>query len=112
MGVGQCIAIVDAGGHMLAFARMDGAFTLSADTATMKALTAASYGTPTGNIAAGMDLKLAIGTGGKRINLPGGLPIIVDGHLLGAIGVGSGTGEQDREVAAAALKAIPGTKEF
>jgi uncharacterized protein GlcG (DUF336 family) len=106
MGVPQCIAIVDAGGNMLTFARMDGAFTLSADTATMKALTAASYGKPTGDIPAGMDLKLAIGTQGKRINLPGGLPIIVDGHLLGGIGVGSGSGEQDRDVATAALQAL------
>ena len=112
IGVGQCIAIVDVGGHMISFARMDGAFTLSADTATMKALTAASYGTPTGNIAAGMDLKLAIGTQGKRINLPGGLPIIVDGHLLGAIGVGSGSGEQDREVAAAGLAVLAGAQAF
>jgi uncharacterized protein GlcG (DUF336 family) len=72
----------------------------------MKALTAASYGKPTGDIPAGMDLKLAIGTQGKRINLPGGLPIIVDGHLLGGIGVGSGSGEQDREVATAALQAL------
>ncbi len=40
----------------------------------MKAMTAASYGIPTGDIAAGIDLKLAIATQGKRINLPGGLP--------------------------------------
>ena len=96
MKVPQCIAIVDAGGHLLAFVRMDGAFAQSIDSALMKAMTAASYGEPTGDIAAGIDLKLAIATQGKRINLPGGLPVIVDGHVIGGIGVGSGTGEQDR----------------
>ena len=75
MGVPQCISIVDPGGHLLAFARMDGAFSQSIDTSLMKAMTAASYGVPTGDIAAGIDLKLAIATKGKRINLPGGLPI-------------------------------------
>src|SRR6476660_435463 len=111
-GVPQCISIVDAGGHLLAFARMDGAFSQSIDTSLMKAKTAASYGIPTGDIAAGIDLKLAIATQGKRINLPGGLPIIVDGHVIGGIGVGSGTGEQDREVANAALAAFPGARRF
>src|SRR6476469_5085880 len=94
MKVPECIAVVDAGGHLLAFARMDGAFALSIDTAS------------------GVDIKLAIATQGKRVNLPGGLPVIVDGHVIGAIGVGSGTGEQDREVAAAALGAIAGAKRF
>ena len=61
---------------------------------------------------AGIDLKLAIATQGKRINLPGGLPIIVDGHVIGGIGVGSGTGEQDKQVANAALAALPGAKRF
>ena len=112
MQVPECIAVVDAGGHLLAFARMDGAFALSIDTALVKAMTAASYGIPTGAIAAGVDIKLAIATQGKRVNLPGGLPVIVDGHVVGAIGVGSGTGEQDREVAAAALGAIAGAKRF
>ena len=112
MNVPQCICVVDAGGHLLALARMDGAFALSIDTALMKAKTAASYGVPTGNIAAGIDIKLAIATQGKRINLPGGLPIVVGGHLLGGIGIGSGTGEEDRIVANAALAALPGAKTF
>src|ERR1700704_2191049 len=96
IGIPECISIVDPGGHLLAFARMDGAFVQSIDSSLMKAMTAASYGEPTGNIAAGIDLKLAIATQGKRINLPGGLPIIVDGHVIGGIGVGSGTGAPNR----------------
>ena len=112
MNVPQCICVVDAGGHLLTMARMDGAFALSIDTALMKAVTAASYGIPTGDIAAGIDIKLAIATQGKRINLPGGLPVIVDGHVIGGIGVGSGTGEQDRQVANAGLAALTGAKRF
>ena len=112
IGVPECISIVDTGGHLLAFARMDGAFVQSIDSSLMKAMTAASYGEPTGNIAAGIDIKLAIATQGKRINLPGGLPVIVDGHCIGGIGVGSGTGEQDRQVAAAALRALAGARRF
>ena len=112
MNVPQCICIVDTGGHLLTMARMDGAFALSIDTALRKAQTAAIYGLPTGDIAAGIDLKLAIATEGKRINLPGGLPVIVDGHVTGAIGVGSGTGAQDLEVAKAGIAAIRGAQGF
>jgi len=113
MGVPQCISIVDAGGHLLAFARMDGAFSQSIDTSLTKAKTAASYGKPTGNIAAGVDLKLAIATRGQRINLPGGVPVVVDGHVIGGIGVGSGpTGELDRKVASAALDALAEARRF
>ncbi len=112
MGVPQCISVVDAGGHLLAFSRMDGAFVLSIDSSLVKAMTAASYGEPTGRIPEGVDLKLAIATRGKRVNLPGGLPIIVDGHLVGAIGVGSGAGHEDLEVANAGLAALQGTRRF
>lgn len=112
MGVPQCISIVDTGGHLLAFLRMEGAFVLSIDSSLRKAMTAASYGEPTGGIAEGIDIKLAIATEGKRINLPGGLPIIVDGHVIGGIGVGSGTGVQDLEVAKAGIAAIEGARRF
>lgn len=112
MGVPQCIAVVDAGGHLLAFVRMDGAFSQSIDTALSKAQTAASYGQPTGTIAEGIDLRLAIATRGKRINLPGGLPVVIDGRTIGAIGVGSGTGAQDREVAEAGIAVLAGARRF
>ena len=110
--VPECICIVDAGGHLLAYARMDGAFTMSYDSALVKAMTAASYGIPTGNIAAGIDIKLALATRGKRVNLPGGLPIIIDGQLVGGLGGGSGTGAEDRIVANAALATLPGAQTF
>lgn len=110
MGVPQCIAIVDNGGNMLAFARMDGAKPLSVDSATRKAVTAASSRAPTGGMAEGLDLRLAIATQGKLINVKGGLPIIVDGHTIGGIGVGSGTGDQDLEVAKAGIAALVGAK--
>jgi len=112
MGVPQCISIVDSGGHMLAFVRMDGAFSMSLETSLRKARTAAAYGLPTGHIEAGIDIKLAMGTDGQRINLPGGLPVIIDGEIAGAIGVGSGTGAQDLEVATAAVAAIEGAQSF
>ena len=112
MRVPQCITVVDSGGQLITMARMDGAFALSIDTALRKAQTAACYGAPTGHIAEGVDIKLAIATEGKRINLPGGLPIIVDGHLIGGIGVGSGSGAQDLEVAKVGIAALAGTQSF
>jgi len=106
MGVPQCIAVVDDGGHLLAFARMDGAKVLSVDSSLRKAMTAASSRVPTGNVGAGTDLKLGLATEGKFVNLKGGVPIVVDGHVIGGIGVGSGTGEQDLECAQAGLAAL------
>ncbi|MBM3487765.1 MAG: heme-binding protein [Alphaproteobacteria bacterium] len=112
MKVPQCICIVDNGGHLLAFVRMDGGNIQSFDTAFRKAQTSAANGQPSGGIEAGVDMKLAVATEGKRINLPGGLPIIVDGHVIGGLGVGSGTGAEDLEVANAGIAALAGAKAF
>ena len=112
MGVPQCITIVDSGGHMLAFCRMDGAYVLSNDSSMKKAQTAAIYGQLTGQMDDNVAIKLALATDGKRINLPGGVPIIVDGHVIGGIGVGSGTGAQDLEVAKAGIAALDGAQSF
>ena len=53
-----------------------------------------------------LEVKLAIAGGGRLTTLEGGLPIIIDGVCVGAVGVGSGTGAQDVEVARAALAAL------
>ena len=103
MGQPQCIAIVDAGCELLAYLRMDGAKPLSRQSAIHKAMTAASSRVATGGIAEGLEARLAWATQGAVTNLKGGLPVVVDGQVIGGIGVGSGTGDQDVEVAQAAL---------
>ena len=112
MRVPQCIAIVDEGCNLMAFMRMDGARVLSIKSSQRKAMTAATTGKPTGGLDPAVETKLAIATDGDMINLKGGLPIIVDGHVIGGIGIGSGTGEQDLEVAKAALKRFPKAQTF
>ncbi|WP_342635028.1 heme-binding protein [Rhodoplanes roseus] len=106
MGVPQCIAVVDEGCNLVAFLRMDGARVLSIESATRKAMTAAATGKPTGGIAPDKALLLAEATSGRMTNLLGGVPLIADGQVVGGIGVGSGTGEQDLEVAQAAVAAF------
>ncbi len=106
IGQPQCIVIVDASGELLGEIRMTGAKFLSRKSARSKALTSASIGAPTVNIPEAVRPALATATDGAVTGLPGGLPIIVDGELLGGIGVGSGTGEQDVTVGLAALSAI------
>lgn len=108
----QCIAIVDEGCNLLAFLRMDGAKILSEQSAIRKARTAASSRMPTGMAAVETELKLALATDGEVTNLKGGLPVIVDGKLIGGIGVGSGTGDQDYEVANFALSHLVGALTF
>lgn len=112
IGAPQCIAVTDDGGHLLAFGRTDGGKVLSIDSSIAKARTAGSSRVPTGRMSDELARGLAFATTGKATNLPGGLPIVVDGHVVGAIGVGSGTGEQDVEVAAAGVAAIPGAKDW
>lgn len=106
LGVGQNITIVDDGGNLLAFIRMDGAKLLSIRTSQHKAMSAASHRMPSDNLLPELEMKLGLATGGALTNLEGGFPIIIDGVTVGAIGVGSGTGAQDVEVARAALRAL------
>ena len=110
MQVPQCIAVVDTGGNLLTFVRMDGAKVLSQHTAIQKAVTAATTRAATGHAPEEHALKLALASGLRVTNLKGGLPIVVDGHVVGGIGVGSGTGEQDVEVAEAGIAALAGAR--
>lgn len=106
IGTPQCIAVVDRGGHLLAFLRMDGAKVLSQYSATQKAATAASSAAPSGELPEPLAAGLAAATQGRFTNLRGGLPILVEGRVIGAIGVGSGTAEQDLIVARAGIDAL------
>lgn len=115
LGVKMNIAVVDDGGHLLAFARMDGARPASGYTALTKAVTGATFRQETGprpvtgepDILLNLSLQNAAqASGGKVTTLKGGVPVIVDGQVIGAVGVGGGTGEQDVEVAKAGIQAF------
>ena len=106
IGQPQCIVIVDASGETLAELRMTGAKFLSRKSAKAKARTAASIGAPSGNIPEEVGPAIAAATEGDVTRLQGGFPIVVDGELIGGIGVGSGSPEQDCQVAKAALAVL------
>ncbi len=112
INVPQCITVTDDGGRLLAFVRMDGAKFLSIESSLKKAITAASARVPTGGIGADVEMKLAHATSGQLTNMKAGLPIVVEDMVIGAIGVGSGSGDQDLEVAKAGIAALAGAKEF
>lgn len=105
-GQPQCIVIVDASGELVGEIRMTGAKFLSRKSALAKALTAASNAGPSASVPEWFRPLIASATGGSVTGLPGGLPIKRSGVLIGGIGVGSGTGEQDVAVGAAALAAV------
>jgi glc operon protein GlcG len=110
------IAVVDDGGHLLAFARMDQARPASAATAITKAIAAATTRTATGplrrdgaepDLLLNLSLQNAAAAGGSKMtSLLGGVPIVVDGQVIGAVGVGGGTGEQDAIVAKAGIERL------
>jgi glc operon protein GlcG len=102
----ECIAVVDAGGNLLAFARVEGAAVLARDPAISKASTSASIGAATGGIPFEFGVNLGSASHGGIVNLGGGFPIVLNGEVLGAIGVGSGTTEQDVAVAEAGRDAV------
>jgi glc operon protein GlcG len=106
IGAPECIAVVDAGGNLLAFARIEGAAVLAREPAIGKAATSASLGVPTGGIPFEFGANLGFASDGNIVNLGGGFPIIHDGQVLGAIGVGSGTTEQDVAVACSGRDAV------
>jgi len=106
IGQPQCIVIVDASGETIAQLRMTGAKFLSLKSARTKARTAASTGQPSEAIPEAVGLLIAAATEGNVTRLPGGHPIVVDSVLVGGIGVGSGSPDQDSAVAQAALAVL------
>jgi len=112
IGQPMCIAVVDLGGNLLAFGRMDGSKALSVISSTNKAVTAVLSGAPTGGVHADVELQIALASECRWTNLVGGLPIKVDGYVIGAVAAGSGTGAQDLAVARAGAAALPGAEMY
>jgi len=109
LGVPQCIAVVDANGELLAFSRMDGARPGSIEIALTKARSAARRRRPTAEEAGGdvnAATRLALAAQLNVTGIGGGLPIEVDSQIVGAIGVSSGTTDEDIAVAQAGIDAF------
>ena len=111
MGHAFAVAVVDESGVLKAFGRMDGAPLLSVQIAQDKAYTAAGFGMATDAwhefIKNDPPLAAGAATGIDRlIVFGGGYPIIVDGRVVGGVGVSGGHYTQDMEVAKAALTAL------
>jgi uncharacterized protein GlcG (DUF336 family) len=110
MGLAMVIAVVDQGGELKAFRRMDNAPLLSVEIAQNKAYTAAAYKMPTHAwfefIKDDPPLLHGIVHSNRLVVFGGGYPIELDGQVVGAIGVSGGHYSQDQEVAEAALKAL------
>lgn len=107
--VKSCIAVLDSGGNLKAFGRMDDAWVGSIDIAIKKAKTACHFAMPSGEIGKlsqpGSPLYGIEHSNDGLITFPGGLPIVDDeGILIGAIGVSGDTVENDHIVAQAGVQ--------
>lgn len=103
---GGAIAVVDNGGNLVYLERLDGTFPAAAEVSIKKANTAALFKAPSAklenSINGGRQALITVG----HTFLQGGIPIIVDGQLIGAIGVsGAASAQQDEDIAIAGSKA-------
>ncbi|MCZ2813305.1 heme-binding protein [Modestobacter sp. VKM Ac-2979] len=104
------VAVVDDGGHLLAFGRMDGAIKASIDISTRKAVTSVLMALPTAALTdlvqPGAELYGLEQTAGGMVAFGGGIPLERDGVIVGAVGVSAGSVAQDVDVATAAAAAL------
>jgi glc operon protein GlcG len=106
-GWNVAVAVVDASGGLILFQRLDETQPASLDIAIQKARTAARFKRPTkaleDAVAAGRTAILALE---GVLPLEGGVPVMVDGKVIGAVGVSGVTSQQDAQVAQAAVAAL------
>jgi glc operon protein GlcG len=108
-GLALAFAVVDAGGHLVAAHRMDGAPWIAPEVALGKAWTAAAYGLPSAAQGEKMaelhafSAAISAATGGRYTPQIGGLPITEGDTVIGAMGASGGTGQQDEDAVRAAL---------
>jgi len=106
------IAVVDGGGNLVAFARMDGAWLGSIQIAQKKAWTSRAFDIETKTLSKfaqpGADFYGIHVTNGGVTIFAGGVPLMKGKEVVGAIGVSGGSGKQDQEVAEAGAKVVGG----
>ena len=105
------VSIVDASGQLIHLAHMDGAPALSRDIAHDKAYTAASFGLATSRWEAELagapaSVRSGLALRPRMVLFGGGVPVKVDGVVVGAIGVSGASAEQDEQCAQAGVDAI------
>ena len=105
---GGAIAVVDDGGHMLYLERLDNTFPAAASVATHKARTAAQFRKATADFETAVNGGRTAFLGNREATpLQGGIPLAVDGQVVGAIGVsGAASAQQDTELATAGAAAL------
>ena len=108
IGIRLSVSVCDAGGHLLAFNRMEGAIFISAVAAQGKAFGAVGFGRDSSAIPADSPVIQAIMAtqGGKIIPAQGALVIVKDGETVGAIGGSGGTAQQDEDCVRVGLAAL------
>ena len=110
-GSAVVVAVVDAGGHLVHLHRMDGVPFVLTEVATGKAYTAAAFGRPTDAVMqifaerVQFTTSVQVATQGRFTLAKGGLPLRIDGTIVGGFAVSGGTGEEDLALALAALEA-------
>ena len=105
------IAIVDAGANLMAFMRMDGAWLGSIDVAINKAFTARAFDITTLELGRNSQpgdqfFGIHASNHGRVMIFAGGVPIKMNGQIVGAVGISGGDGEQDEVVAEAAVATL------
>ncbi|WP_425409808.1 GlcG/HbpS family heme-binding protein [Hyphococcus sp.] len=102
------VAVCDEGGHLLAFSRMDGAGWAGVYGAQGKAVASAATGAPSGRIPPDLTVMRRINelAGDRMIYAQGAAPIRLEGRVVGAIGTGGASAEQDEICALAGADAI------
>jgi uncharacterized protein GlcG (DUF336 family) len=111
LGISVCIAILDSGGHLKSFHRMDGAWLGVIDVAIKKARTSVLFEMETQTLdnysKAGADAHGIELSNGNLVTFAGGIPLKdVDGHIIGGIGVSGGQVPQDYAVAQSGVSAL------
>ena len=107
MNIRISVAVCDAGGRLMAFNRMDNAIWASVYGCQGKAIASVAFGRASGELAerAGSPIVqgIAAAEGGHMIASQGAVPIVRDGVVVGACGVGGGTAQQDEDCARAGV---------